>query len=456
MDRLPGTSLGNTTRALLDDEKFQEALYACRADVTQYTIWHKSHTEPAIRLGKPEIGSLLEIDIRALAETVDLLLWCHIKTELMAEFPAVLERLRENIGDVRWQRKIVYFHAIHALWPDWEENAGRRELSKLGSLADDEDIETLQLYLDLFDDNLTFSEKQDLIDRILALSVSLSDRLHYKGSKAVLYLTIGDQRRADVELSEIIDTVRPQFSERGLSEYEQYRLAMALSLLGTLRRDPTLLAEAVAIFEKLLDEQELTPSGRANLLALIGETYRYKSDWEKARNAYTEAFAIDTSAIHKVFLCECFLHLHQLEEARKSLAEVTPDNLSGPQQVDYAFTLAALAIEIGERELLERARASLRSVSVQQPYFRERRDSFLLNVQEALASGASQTLVRRTRRLFADMARSANSYLILKPSIMGIGIDVGKIFEDLLKRGETHAKQQNKSESGPAKRPKQR
>ena len=141
----------------------------------------------------------------------------------------------------------------------------------------------------------------------------------------------------------------------------------------------------------------------------------------------------------------------------KTLAEVKLEDLSSAEQVDYAFTLAALAIETANRERLENAKAVLKTVNVQDPYFRERRDSFLLNVQEALASGASQTLVRRTRRLVADMSRSVGSYLILKPNFMGIGIDVGKIFENLPKGSETRTQQQDRKEESPGpSRPRKR
>jgi hypothetical protein len=96
-DRLPGHGhLGERMHAFLKEAKYKEALYASRADVSQYTIWHKSHTEPAIRGGMPKEGSILEIDIRALADCVDRLMFCHIKADMMDEFPAVLERLPET------------------------------------------------------------------------------------------------------------------------------------------------------------------------------------------------------------------------------------------------------------------------------------------------------------------------------------------------------------------------
>jgi tetratricopeptide (TPR) repeat protein len=424
-------------RAFAKDGKYREALYACRADVTQYTIWHKSHTEPAIRMGMPKLGSLLEIDIRALGDLVDDLLWCHFKTETMDEFPAVLERLRANINEPEWQRKIVYFHAMHALWPDWDENAGRRELKKLGSLAGDKDPQILQLYLDLFGDELTFSEKQDLIDRIIAVSNS-TDRLHYRGSKAVLYLTIGDHRKADAELSEGISQFRAEHNDDDLSEYKRYRLALSLQLLGMLRQDHTLLTEALTLYQALLkNEDRWSTKGRADLLNLVGETYRYKAEWDNARQSYARAVEMHPKPIYRVFLCDCLLQLDRLEEATRTLGEITLEELSVAEQVDYAFALAGVAIESGEREQLRAAKTVLTNVHVPDPYFRQRRDTLLLNVQEALASGASKSIINRTRRLFAEMTRSATSYLILKPSFMGIGVDVGKVLDDLSKPKET-------------------
>jgi SEC-C motif len=191
-ERLPGTAhLGSRTAKFLSADKFEQALEAARADVTQYTIWHRSHTEPAIQMGMPKKGSIFEIDVRALADCVETLMQCHIKAEKSDEFPVVLERLRDNIRDTAWQRKITYFHAIHALGPRWDVVAGRRELERLGPLVEDDDVETAQLYLHLFGDSLSFTEKLTIIDRILSNSKKLSDLLHYKGRELLCILLLG-------------------------------------------------------------------------------------------------------------------------------------------------------------------------------------------------------------------------------------------------------------------------
>jgi hypothetical protein len=91
---------------------------------------------------------------------------------------------------------------------------------------------------------------------------------------------------------------------------------------------------------------------------------------------------------------------------------------------------------MGDRKRLAEATATLKALQIGDPLFREQRDAVLLNVQEALTSGPSAPLSRRTRRLFAGLARFVSTYFVLKPSFMGMGVDVGKILEDLSKRGE--------------------
>lgn len=441
-DRLLGSNLGNDTRKFLAQQKYKDALNACRADITQYTIWYKSHTEPAMQRGMPKTGSFYEIDLRAMAELVDTLLTCYLKAGMNDEFPAALERLRRNINEDEWQRKIVYFHALHALGPDWNKSAGKRELKKLGPVTDDDDVETTQLYLDLFWQDLSFSEKQDLIDKILSQSTELSDRLQYKGTKAYLYITIGDFKKSEAELSEIIAEVTAVQESDGeaLSDYEKYRLAMAYDLLGSLRKDDLLLNDALNLFQQILKDVAWTADGHANILRQMGEIYHRKNDWEQACKYYSDAFSYEPADIFKVLMSESLIQMDKLEDAAKTLSEVNFESLTDDEQLDYTFAAAALAIELEDHKQLENAKRLLNATNVCTPYFREHRDSFLLNVQEALNSGTSRPLLERTRKLLSTLGRSAASYVILQPNFMGLGVDIGKIVDDLAKGQDTHTR----------------
>jgi hypothetical protein len=150
-----------------------------------------------------------------------------------------------------------------------------------------------------------------------------------------------------------------------------------------------LLTEALELYQELPKEDDSTPSGRANLLGLIGGTYRRKQEWESAHQSYLQALSANPSPIHKVFLSVCLLQLERSEEAGKTLAEVKPDELSASEKIDYAFTLATFAIDTGKRKRLEDAKATLKALQINDPVFREQRDALLLVVQEAFTFGTS-------------------------------------------------------------------
>src|SRR5947209_16952566 len=109
--RLTGYDNGKNYSIAIKNHNLERALIACRADVVQYTIWHKTNTEPVISRGGPLL-KLLRVDINALAAYVDRLFWLYIHTDREAEWLSVLERLRNNIQHPQWQRKIAYFRAL--------------------------------------------------------------------------------------------------------------------------------------------------------------------------------------------------------------------------------------------------------------------------------------------------------------------------------------------------------
>ncbi len=436
-ERLPGTKLMNKrTSKLMSEGKFSQALYSARADIVQYTIWHKSHTEVAVSKGMPKEGGMFQIDLDAMSDLVDRLFWLHIRTERLAEFPAVLERLRDNIKDERWHRKIIYFHAMHALWPDWNEEHGRRELAKLGSVMDEKDVDILQVYLDIFNDQLSFAERQRLIDRILEFSASVSDIVHYKGTKAVQYLMIGEAKTAEELLGEAIEAAKGA----KLTLHAKHRLALAYQLLGNLRQDMALLDRSIEQFKEIQSDEDWHDQARFDIRSSIGESFRYKDDWAAAEPYYADLSKESPTSVNTVFLAHCQLQLGKIQEAKEALALVKFDDLEPEEQVDYAFTNCGVSIAVRDRTALEAAATMLRGLRIREPYFRERRDAFLLSVQEAIIKGPTAADTKKATWFLARL-KTALSYVQLKPNFMGVGLDVGKILDDKIKQAEARQKQ---------------
>jgi hypothetical protein len=73
--RLPDFDIGKAYTAAIKGTRLERALLATRADVTQYTIWHKTNTAPA--LAADGVGlKLLRIDVNALGSYVGRCLHC--------------------------------------------------------------------------------------------------------------------------------------------------------------------------------------------------------------------------------------------------------------------------------------------------------------------------------------------------------------------------------------------
>jgi len=125
------------------------------------------------------------------------------------------------------------------------------------------------------------------------------------------------------------------------------------------------------------------------------------------------------------------VQLGQIADAEATLQQVAQSDLEESELVDYVFALSSLAIWFGDRNRLERARDALSSITPREPLFRTRRDEYLITVHQALASGSSQKLKGRARSLLAGLSRSTTRYLVLRPTFMGMGVDLGKMLEDL-------------------------
>ncbi|PJR08745.1 hypothetical protein CEJ86_32520 [Sinorhizobium meliloti] len=105
---------------------------ATRADITQYTIWHNSHTAPVIDQ-ESVAGYLLRVDVNALASYVERLQWLYARTGRLDAWLDTLDRLRENIRHRSWQRKIAYFRALFFLRTDQDPSDARRALLWVGT-----------------------------------------------------------------------------------------------------------------------------------------------------------------------------------------------------------------------------------------------------------------------------------------------------------------------------------
>ncbi len=424
--RLPGFDIGKAYTQTLRDKQKERALLAARADVTQYTIWHKSNTAPAIARGGMAL-KLLRIDVNALGDYVGRLSSLYFRLGLWKDWPAALERLRANIQHPWWYRKIAYYRALYHLTPDGDRTEARRELAKAGPVTKDEDdLDLLQLYVDLEFDDQPFAARIAILDRILALGEERQNQLQYRGAKATQYFLIGDVKTAELQLSEVVGMVRQTEKDEPLEGYEKHLFGRLLQLLGSLKRDKDMLKESAAHFHALLLEDNWTMQGKAAIHREIGDSYRYAGEWVLAERAYRDAIVLGGSDLDKVHVAECLLYREQIEVAAKEIDTVRRETLPRYEFEDFVFAYAAIAIWSCKSERLTEAKSLLQNLGTAEPAFNERRLNLLVRVAETLASGMASTEAKSDSTPEGGIATVSNFFL-LEPNIAGIGININAI-----------------------------
>jgi len=408
------------------------AMIAARADVTQYVIWHRTNTEPLVRIGHPVGAEMLDIDVNALAAAVDELVQVHWLSNQTGVLMGVLDRLRDAIRSPRWNRKLTFFQVKTEEIPNDNPDAARREFSKLMPITEEEDdFEVLQTCISLYGSTLSFARMIEVCDHILRLTDELSVRMQYTALKAGRYLLVDDIQQAGLLFDQVATMARDAREEGELDAYEEWLFASTLSHLGLLKRQPQLLDEAIQILTGHLATDGWKPAGIERLHKLIGDCHRYASRWSEAEGAYRAALgALETSAA-SIFLAEVLLRQGRLAEACSAIDAVRAESLEREEYEDYAFGLAAIAVESGERRRMVQAARKLEGFESPAPYFEKRRLLLLLRVRQAIMHGRTPKTVRSIRRLVAATARSISRYAILEPNWQGLGVNLNRALDDL-------------------------
>jgi len=413
----------------------QAALLAARADVSQYIIWHRTNTDPLVREGHSVADKFLQIDVAALADAVESLLEVYWWLDLADPLMSVLERLRDAIRAPAWNRKITYFQALTEAVANDNDAAARREFGKLLPISESEDDEALlQLYFQLYSDDLSFSKSIDLCDQILRASDSLANQLQYGSARAIRFFLIGDIQHTRSEFQRIVELGRNRKVEGELTDYENWLFALALTYLGIFTRDSAPYSEAIELLEGQLASGDWKPSGIAKLREQLGDIHRYAEHWPNAEAEYRASLSVAPSNAATIFLAEVVMLQGRTAEAASLIEPLEPTALERAEYEDFVFAMAAIAVELGDRQRMQMAARYLEGFEGSAPYFERRRLIFLLRVNQALQSGRSPKITRSLRRWLADSARGASRYLILEPNIAGLGVNLNAMLNDLADR----------------------
>lgn len=422
--------MGNAWREPANKQQWPKVLRALRADLTQYTIYHRTNTVPMMRRFLPELIEILSIDIEALNELVEQLCAIYARLDRLAEFPLVIERLRVNIDDPRWQRKLTYQQAMTAHLLD--DTAGaRRDLAKLGPITDKEtDLELLQLHIDINGETIALVDKFKLYDRVLDLTESRKARFQYAAAKGVELTLAGDKAGAIATTDAALQIGRESEDERPFGPNAELWFCKLLEVAGIARPDRGCFVESATRLKTLVTSTDhWTPVGLGHLNRCLGDVLRLSGQWEDGALAYAAGFALDSDPANRIFEASCRLMQGRKDDALAIIESIDFDTLDMPERADFAIAYAAIAIALRDGARLDDAASKLKAVTPIRQYFAHENVKYQLAIERARTAIAAGTPVPKSGRLL-DWISSLSRWFMVQPNIAGLGINLNNMVDD--------------------------
>ena len=407
---------------------YDKALIACRHHLTWYILCHRAHTIPFLASNTKASEKMLQVDIEALADTVDLLRYCYHQAGQSDNFPLVLSQLEGAVDDPRWTEKVIYLRSLWWLADKGDRNASLRIISEV-KIASCNDPEILTLYLDVCHHNLGFKQRIEIIDRIITNTNKEPYKLQYSVLKGITYCLINDIEEGCQIIQGGIDNYRALDAKKK-TRYADFQFAHALHNLGDFTENNSLLRDALEHLEILFDRADKSTYNSeyfADLAKSLGDCMASLQKHSEAIEYYRTSLRYSDSELTKAFLARSYVNSSDQDSARKLLLSIDATLLDENAYLDYAFSWASLATCFLNKEDINSSIQYIRQAEPSWPLFQQRKDSILIQLLEL-----SHSTPESKRK---GIIGTLNRYLSLNLNFFGLGINFNKIIEDL--RGNT-------------------
>lgn len=411
--------------SLFNEGEYKKALKSIRSHITWYRLCHLAHTVPFLKSNTEQSRRLLETDIQAMSDMLDLLLSCYAKCNIVDDYPNALNSLSGAIDDVRWGTKIDYHRSIY-----WYVYKNEKEYAKKVLREYDwkevNDVDLLSVLIDLNSDDLNPVEKVSMAEKICQLSSSPAINLQYGNLIGTEYCLLNDLAKGIPIL------------ERTIYEYEKtpkenrtplgrHHLAISYKHLGELTGKDELLASAADNLKSEIETGEYSSIGEAQLWLDLGSCYHHLGKYDQALEAYDESLKLSHSGLTLAFKSRVLIKIGRINDAREMLNSIELEELTEANFFDFTISKSYLAIASKYSDDIQNGIELIKGIKTNDPMFKDLIQELLLELYELKSRDTEQSKAETALQRF-------NRYVSLKPNFFGFGIDINAIIDDISKR----------------------
>lgn len=413
---------------------YKKALKYFRYDISKYLVYHRAHTLPLTKFTESKYVYIYNVDIDAMSEFINHMMYCYNKNGIRNKYYSFLQQMSDKFSDIKWKNQLIYQEACWILHPDWNsenEIKAKDIMLRLGDIKYVDDVKHLQLYLHLIRDELSFSERIHVIDKIINTSKDPDDLLLYKCQKGTEYFLIMDEVKAEQEIKSALEPYIE--SNKVLNVFQNDKIGHALLLLGIIENNPKRFEDSRRYLFSALESNMLSSNGKANIYFEIGNTFRIQSNHEEAIKYYLLSYDQNKDATSIVLCCRSLIATSEIDKVRSYISNINIAQLTPNGKFDMAIMLSELAVKTRNIKDILFAIANIKTIETIYPYFDNDKKDMTIGLLEMLSNDRSDTPEAKNSTLHKILL-FVNRYGEIKPNIFGIGINVNEIISSHAKR----------------------
>lgn len=410
-------------RKLYIDGKYDKAFSFEYDNIKEYITHYKRDTIPLKILNQNLYEILLQIDIKALSESIYFLISCYEKTNKKVNILDLFDKLKDEIDSEIWKQKIIFYNIFVKAFVFHDDSGAVDDLEKIDNILDIQDVDLLSIYLNLMSGNLPFSEIVEIKEIIVNNTECSTIKLQYQTSLGLDYFLIGDPQKAIIEIEDGLSKFNLKNNQQE-DYYTDYILGGSNYFLGFLKKNPDLFISARDHYLKSLSSDKYNVDGKAHLLNLIGDCYYGENNLINAKNYYLKSIELKKSNKVIISLINILKFFGNGTDIKKWDLEIDKENLNESEKYDYLFVRAEIAIEEDDYSSVESIYKEFEQLELKEPYFKELRDKTVKKLMEYCINKNSSTK-NETSTFLSKFGKC----IILQPNLWGFGFDLKKYFE---------------------------
>ena len=416
------------SRKLYNEGNYLNAIQVERTNFFTYAIKHKLHL-PLYIYSVTALNNYLRMDIEALSESVQFLIFCYIKNNMKSDVLIFLDEIKEVIDSELWRQRLIYHKITFKAFELENIPDAKKDLIQLGNVSNIKDSKILEVYLHLMNDQLSFREKIDICQHIIKDTDCSVIKLKYRTSIALETLSIGDVDNAQKELENALSEFKVSDNKSG-DPYMYYNLGQSYYLLAMITKKDEHFKKALSNYLKELNSGDFTGKGKSNIWWNIGSCYHVINDLKSAKQSYLKSIDLEKSNLNTLDIIKTFVKGGELKEAHKWLSEIQEEKLNDWEKFDYFMIIGEISINESDLPLAKKTIDNLKGVNVKEPYFKEIRDKMVISLIEFYNKKDNKTRLKVLGWLKSISRTRFIKGLILQPNFFGIGFDFKKLFDD--------------------------